>query len=83
VLAPAPNCFRLPDGVDTADAALIEPLSCAVRGFDVLQPRLGDHFLIYGAGTMGLMMLELVKRAGAASVDVVDLNSGRLAPWLQ
>jgi threonine dehydrogenase-like Zn-dependent dehydrogenase len=27
---------------------------------------------------MGLMMLELAKRAGAASVDMVDLNTSRL-----
>ena len=66
-LAPAANCVRLPDGVSPADAALIEPLSCAVHGFDVLAPALGDHYLIYGAGTMGLMMMELAKRAGAAS----------------
>jgi len=78
-LAPAKNCFRLPDGVDLADAALIEPLSCAVRGFDVLPRRLGEHYLIYGAGTMGLMMMELAKRAGAATVSMVDLNPDRLA----
>ncbi|MHA6626700.1 zinc-dependent alcohol dehydrogenase family protein [Pseudonocardia sichuanensis] len=77
-VAPAANCVRLPDGVTPADAALVEPLSCAVRGFDVLAPQLGDHFLIYGAGTMGLMMMELAKRAGAASVDMVDLNPARL-----
>ncbi len=76
--APVANCVRLPEGVSTADAALIEPLSCAVHGFDVLSPALGDHYLIYGAGTMGLMMLELAKRAGAASVSVVDLNPSRL-----
>src|SRR3954464_1605789 len=33
-VVPAKNCVRLPDGGDPADAALIEPLSCAVRGFD-------------------------------------------------
>ena len=77
-LAPAANCVRLPDGVSPADAALIEPLSCAVHGFDVLAPALGDHFLIYGAGTMGLMMMELAKRAGAASVSMVDVNPSRL-----
>jgi 2-desacetyl-2-hydroxyethyl bacteriochlorophyllide A dehydrogenase len=77
-VAPVANCVRLPESVTPADAALIEPLSCAVRGFDVLQPQLGDHFLIYGAGTMGLMMMELAKRAGAASVDMVDLNPARL-----
>lgn len=77
-VAPVANCVVLPAGVAPADAALIEPLSCAVRGFDVLAPQLGDHYLIYGAGTMGLMMMELAKRAGAASVSMVDLNPARL-----
>ncbi|GAQ53456.1 zinc-dependent alcohol dehydrogenase family protein [Streptomyces acidiscabies] len=77
-LAPAANCVRLPDHVRTQDAALVEPLSCAVRGYDVLRARLGAHVLIYGSGTMGLMMLELAKRTGAASVDVVDVNPARL-----
>jgi 2-desacetyl-2-hydroxyethyl bacteriochlorophyllide A dehydrogenase len=77
-VAPVSNCFKLGPGLATADAALIEPLSCAVRGFDVLAPRLGDHYLIYGAGTMGLMMMELAKRAGAASVSMVDLIPARL-----
>jgi 2-desacetyl-2-hydroxyethyl bacteriochlorophyllide A dehydrogenase len=79
VLAPVANCVALPDHVSTPDAALIEPLSCAVRGYDILRTQLGSHVLIYGAGTMGLMMLELAKRTGASVVDVVDLNTERLA----
>ncbi|MEV0637002.1 zinc-dependent alcohol dehydrogenase family protein [Streptomyces sp. NPDC050619] len=78
-VAPVANCVRLPDHVDVQDAVLIEPLSCAVRGYDVLNSRLGSHVLIYGSGTMGLMMLELAKRTGAASIDVVDVNPERLA----
>lgn len=78
VSVPAANCVRLPDHVATADAALIEPLSCAVRGYDVLSSQLGAHVLIYGAGTMGLMMLRLAQRVGATSIDVIDLNSDRL-----
>lgn len=77
-VAPVGNCVKIPDGARVADYALVEPLSCAVRGFDVLPSRLGDHYLIYGAGTMGLMNLELAKRAGAATVDVIDLNAKRL-----
>ncbi|MFE4702242.1 zinc-dependent alcohol dehydrogenase family protein [Streptomyces sp. NPDC056738] len=77
--APVANCVKLPEHVATQDAALIEPLSCAVRGYDVLRSRLGAHILVYGSGTMGLMMLELAKRTGAASVDVVDVNPERLA----
>jgi 2-desacetyl-2-hydroxyethyl bacteriochlorophyllide A dehydrogenase len=79
VSAPAANCVQLPEQIRLEDAALIEPLSCAVRGYDVLQSNLGAHVLIYGSGTMGLMMLELAKKTGAASVDVVDINSERLA----
>lgn len=77
-VAPAANCVKLPDHIRTEDAALIEPLSCAVRGYDVLSSPLASHVLIYGAGTMGLMMLELAKRTGASTVDVVDINAERL-----
>ncbi|MFJ5778417.1 zinc-dependent alcohol dehydrogenase family protein [Streptomyces sp. NPDC093094] len=77
-VAPVANCVLLPEHVRTQDAALVEPLSCAVRGYDVLRSRLGAHVLVYGSGTMGLMMLELAKRTGAAGVDVVDVNPARL-----
>jgi 2-desacetyl-2-hydroxyethyl bacteriochlorophyllide A dehydrogenase len=78
-LAPAANCVGLPDHVGLQEAALIEPLSCAVRGYDVLRSTLASRVLIYGSGTMGLMMLELAKRTGASAVDVVDINPDRLA----
>jgi 2-desacetyl-2-hydroxyethyl bacteriochlorophyllide A dehydrogenase len=78
VAAPVANCVKLPDGVRLEDAALVEPLSCAVRGYDIIKGSLAEHYLIYGAGTMGLMMMELAKRVGAATVDMVDLNSTRL-----
>jgi threonine dehydrogenase-like Zn-dependent dehydrogenase len=73
------NCVPLPEHVAVRDAALIEPLSCALRGYDILRSALATHVLIYGAGTMGLMMLELAKRTGASIVDVVDINPDRLA----
>jgi 2-desacetyl-2-hydroxyethyl bacteriochlorophyllide A dehydrogenase len=78
VAAPMANLFKLPSHLAARDAALIEPLSCAVRGFDVLPRAMASTYLIYGSGTMGLMMLSLAKRAGAESVSVVDLNPARL-----
>jgi 2-desacetyl-2-hydroxyethyl bacteriochlorophyllide A dehydrogenase len=78
VVMPVRNVHRLHDGVDLALAAMIEPLSCAIRGYDLLPRRMGEHYLIYGAGTMGLMMAQLAPRAGAASVTVVDRNPARL-----
>jgi threonine dehydrogenase-like Zn-dependent dehydrogenase len=49
-----------------------------VHGFDRLEARLADHYLIDGAGTMGLLLAQLVRRAGAALVDLVNVNHGRL-----
>jgi len=77
-VAPVANCVKLPDHVRTEDAALIEPLSCAVRGYDVLRSQMASRVLIYGSGTMGLMMLQLGKLTGASSIEVVDLNHERL-----
>ncbi|MFF5080537.1 zinc-dependent alcohol dehydrogenase family protein [Actinoplanes sp. NPDC000266] len=78
VAAPMANLFKLPSHLAAGDAALIEPLSCAVRGFDVLPRAMASSYLIYGSGTMGLMMLSLALRAGAESVSMVDLNPARL-----
>ncbi|MGF3056852.1 zinc-dependent alcohol dehydrogenase family protein [Microbacterium sp. YY-01] len=77
-VAPAHNVYKLKPETDLNEAALIEPLACAIRGWDVLPRRMGDHVLVYGAGTMGLMMAQLAGRAGAASVTIVDLNEDRL-----
>ncbi len=78
VLSPARNVYHLDDSVDLALAALVEPLSCAIHGYDLLPRQMGEHYLVYGAGTMGLMMAQLAPRAGAASVTVVDTNETRL-----
>lgn len=69
----------VPAGLDPAVAALVEPLSCAVHGYDLLRARLGERLVIYGAGTMGLLMLALAPRSGAVAVTVVEPNPSRRA----
>ena len=76
--APARNVHKLKPDTNLNHAALIEPLACAVRGYDLLPRQMGEHYLIYGAGTMGLLMAQLAVRAGAVSVSIVDTNEKRL-----
>ena len=38
VAVPAANAYRIPDSVDDAQGALIEPLSCAVHGLRLARP---------------------------------------------
>jgi len=77
-VAPVQNVYRLRPETDLNEAALIEPLACAIRGYDQLPRRMGDHYLVVGSGTMGLLMAQLAPRAGAASVTIVDINESRL-----
>jgi 2-desacetyl-2-hydroxyethyl bacteriochlorophyllide A dehydrogenase len=76
--APVANVFRLKEVTDLFQAAIIEPIACAIRGFDILPRKMGEHYLVYGSGTMGLIMAQLAPRAGAASVTIVDPNHSRL-----
>jgi L-iditol 2-dehydrogenase len=59
------------------EAALAEPLSCAIHAARLLDARLGDTAVVFGAGTMGLMNLIVLKKSGLR-VAVVDVNEGRL-----
>ncbi len=78
VKVPAANAYVLPDNMSFRSAALIEPTSCAVHGLHRLNPRSGDTFLIVGAGTMGLLLMQLALHGGASRVAMVDLNTQRL-----
>ena len=78
VAVPAVNAYRLPPGIDDRRGALVEPLSCAVHGLNVLGPVVGSRLLIVGAGTMGLLLQQLVLEAGARSVTMVDRSANRL-----
>jgi 2-desacetyl-2-hydroxyethyl bacteriochlorophyllide A dehydrogenase len=78
VAVPAASAYRIPDSVDDSQGALIEPLSCAVHGLRRIGPVLGQDVLLMGAGTMGLLLLQLLNRAGARSVTVIDRQASRL-----
>ena len=78
VAVPAANAYRIPDSVDDAQGALIEPLSCAVHGLRRIGPVTGVDVLLTGAGTMGLLLLQLLRNAGAGTVSVVDRKASRL-----
>lgn len=79
VAVPATNAFRLPGGTPRYWGTLVEPLACAVHGLDLVGLRAGGDYLIYGAGTMGLLLAQLAKDGGATHVEMVDTNAHRHA----
>ncbi|MBR8743681.1 zinc-dependent alcohol dehydrogenase family protein [Nocardiopsis sp. MG754419] len=77
VSVPAANCYRMPDSMSMREGALVEPLSCAVHGVRRIGVEVGERFLVVGAGTMGLLLQQLLQHSGAR-VSVVDRNTRRL-----
>jgi len=59
-------------------AGRAEPLACAVHGMRRLGPVSGVPAVVVGAGTMGLLMLQLLVHDGAGPVAVVDRVNDRL-----
>jgi 2-desacetyl-2-hydroxyethyl bacteriochlorophyllide A dehydrogenase len=46
---------------------------------DMIDLRVAGSYLIYGAGTMGLLLAQLAKHSGASQVDMVERNPARHA----
>jgi len=69
---------RLPDFVSYEEGALLEPLAVAVHAARKAQLDLGHSAAVFGAGGIGLFLLQVVKAAGCGSVFIVDLQEHRL-----
>jgi 2-desacetyl-2-hydroxyethyl bacteriochlorophyllide A dehydrogenase len=76
-VAPATNVYSIAD-VPYEEAAFIEPLACVVYGVKRLNAQLGASALVYGAGPIGLLMLQVLNHAGASTVVCVDLKDDKL-----
>lgn len=79
VSVPAKNAYLVPEHVSFSSAAMVEPVSCAVHGVDRLGMVAGEAVLVTGAGTMGLILGQLLARSGARRVSFVDINPAKLA----
>lgn len=70
-------------GLDPAQLALAEPISCCLNGMDNYRVEVGDVVLILGAGPIGLIHQQLAAIAGARTVIVSDPSPTRRATALE
>jgi L-iditol 2-dehydrogenase len=62
----------LPDAIGDADGAMLEPLGVALHAFDLAHARVGGCVAVIGCGPIGLLLIQVARLAGAASVLAVD-----------
>ena len=78
VCVPRNLVAKIPDGVSDEAAAFTVLGAVALQGVRLAQPALGERFMVFGMGLLGLMTVQLL-RANGCDVMAVDVNSGRLA----
>lgn len=62
----------IPDDLSFEEAALVEPMSCVFNAHEAVETGGGDRVLIFGAGPMGLMHVQMARALGASVVVAVD-----------
>jgi L-iditol 2-dehydrogenase len=78
VAVPEHIVYRLPDEVPFEHAAMVEPVSVAVHAV-ARAPMPTRTAVVVGAGTIGLLVIQALRAAGAQRVVAVDVDEGKLA----
>ena len=68
----------VPDNVSFEEAAIAEPLACAVNGQGLSHVGLGQTVLVIGSGPLGCMHIRLARAKGATQTIMADISQHRL-----
>jgi len=77
-VAPAENCYPLPEQMSWEQAAITDTLAGPQHGLKGISIEQGKSAVVFGAGPAGLFFCSLLKERGASSVFIVDVQEHRL-----
>jgi L-iditol 2-dehydrogenase len=69
---PTDLLHQVPDTFSDGAVALLEPLGVAFHSFDLGHVRYGSAVAVVGCGPIGLMIIQVARSAGAASIVAVE-----------
>ncbi len=70
--------YALPDSLTDIDGAMLEPLGVALHAIDLGHVKLGMNVGVFGCGPIGLLIVQLARVAGAATIIATDKLAHRL-----
>jgi L-iditol 2-dehydrogenase len=79
VSVPGHIVYRLPESISFAEAAMLEAVSVAVHAVSLAEVDPNSVALVMGAGTIGLLCLQVLRAAGCSRVYIADVDESRLA----
>ncbi|MGR4069745.1 2,3-butanediol dehydrogenase [Billgrantia sp. C5P2] len=68
---------RMPEALSYEQGALVEPAAVGLHAVRQSSLKAGDSAVVFGAGPIGLMVIESLKAAGAAEIYAVELSEVR------
>jgi L-iditol 2-dehydrogenase len=78
VAVPSHILYALPEGVGFPQATMVEALSVVVHAVRRTPVQLNDSAVVVGAGTIGLLAVQVLKAFGCSPVIAADIDEGRL-----
>lgn len=72
------KAYHIPDHVSFNAAALSEPVACCLHAVERSRVKYGDTVVIFGAGSMGLILAQLFQASNARKVYIVAGNQNKL-----
>ena len=77
IVLKAKQVYKLPENISLKHAALIEPISIAVHCMDKAAIRVGETVVIIGGGSVGQLIMQMARLAGAGCVILSEPNDKR------
>jgi L-iditol 2-dehydrogenase len=62
----------MPADFDPLKAVMLEPLGVAIHAVDLAKPRLLERVALLGTGPIGLLVLQVLRSAGAGEIFAID-----------
>ena len=78
VKTPSENVVRVPRGVSYEEAAILEPLACTVHAIKIAKIEKEDSVAVLGAGTIGLLLLQILRSLNVKEIVVTDILDFKL-----
>jgi L-iditol 2-dehydrogenase len=78
VAVPARSLYRLPDSITFEQAALVEAVSVAVHAVERTPLAAGASVAVIGTGMIGLLIVQVLRARGCASILAIDVDESRL-----
>jgi 2-desacetyl-2-hydroxyethyl bacteriochlorophyllide A dehydrogenase len=69
--------WKIPDNISLEEATLTENVGASIPAITLAPFKIGDSVMLVGAGTCGLIILQLAKLQGATNLTVVEPIEGK------